>query len=356
MDTQGDSMNERLSEKIKVINILLAVSIVFLHAKNYVYYSGDDFFYHLSVNIQEFFIKYVFACAVPFLFFISGYLFYYNLKDKSLKDKIQSRVRTLLVPYLMWNVIATAYFVSMLYIPFLRGKFSIQNISGFSDIIKSVFFFKYNQINWFVFQLIIYVIMSPGLYYIIKNKITSFIFILILMAACLCKVEFGVFSITSYEPVLRVDCLLYYMLGAMSGYYLSNIISRKVYEKSHKSVIVSIILIIVSFMLISLPGQRYNFIAYCLQIVSIYQIIKMIDNNRIVNNLMEHIDAFFLLQTHYLVMYPMKKIVASLFGTSWAILPGYILCPVITIWFVYLIGGYMKKKQFRLYKILIGGR
>lgn len=47
--------------------------------------------------------------AVPCFFFISGYLFFNKLQDWSWgewKRKIKSRGRTLLVPYLLWNLIA----------------------------------------------------------------------------------------------------------------------------------------------------------------------------------------------------------------------------------------------------------
>ena len=46
--------------------------------------------------------------AVPFFFFVSGYYF---LKEKKLtlenwKNKIKKRISTLLIPYILWNIIA----------------------------------------------------------------------------------------------------------------------------------------------------------------------------------------------------------------------------------------------------------
>lgn len=55
----------------------------------------------------------------------------------------------------------------------------------------------------------------------------------------------------------------------------------------------------------------------------------MMDNNIISDVITKHIDVF-LLQTHYLILYPMKKIAATIFKQSWTILPSYIICSVIT--------------------------
>lgn len=47
--------------------------------------------------------------AVPFFFFSSGYFFFYKVKQWNIqcyKKKIEKRLKTLLVPYLLWNVLA----------------------------------------------------------------------------------------------------------------------------------------------------------------------------------------------------------------------------------------------------------
>ena len=47
--------------------------------------------------------------AVPVFFIISGYLFFQNItefKKEAYSSKVKSRIRTLLIPYLLWNFIA----------------------------------------------------------------------------------------------------------------------------------------------------------------------------------------------------------------------------------------------------------
>lgn len=47
--------------------------------------------------------------AVPFFFFTSGYFFFYKVREWNVscyKNKIRKRLKTLLVPYLLWNILA----------------------------------------------------------------------------------------------------------------------------------------------------------------------------------------------------------------------------------------------------------
>lgn len=64
--------------------------------------------------------------AVPLFFFISGYFYFYkteNFDGSTWRAKTRSRVKTLLVPYLVWNFISAAQF-------FLRWKFSPDGDAG----------------------------------------------------------------------------------------------------------------------------------------------------------------------------------------------------------------------------------
>lgn len=350
-------MNKKLSRCIKYINIILAIFIVILHSKNYVYYENNSELINITVKIEEFFTKYIFSCAVPFLFFISGYLFYQNIEEKSIYKKIKSRVTTLLIPYILWNIISTVYFVSMLYIPFIKNKISIEHIGGIKGLLQSIFLFKYNQINWFVFQLIIYVAISPIIYKIIKNKFLSVVLGGVLFCVSLIGIDTRFISVCSFKPVFRIDCLLYYFLGAIAGYYFKNIIMESANKTNKKSIIIAVLLILLSFLIVSINAHHFEIIAYILQIVALYILIKDIGELEIIEKISRHIDPFFLLQTHYFIMYPLKKIVAGMFyKISCSALISYFMCPFITILIIYIMGRWLKDKEFKWYRILIGGR
>ena len=100
-----------LSKTISFIRFPLIVGVVFIHSNM------------LVVNIQGTLIRYdrwpivaflmklfsvVFAdVCVPLFFFISGFLFFYkpDFTRGVYIDKLRKRVKTLLVPYLIWNFV-----------------------------------------------------------------------------------------------------------------------------------------------------------------------------------------------------------------------------------------------------------
>ena len=106
-------MNDSLlSRTISYLRFPLIVGVVLIHSNM------------LVVNIQGNMVRYdqwpvtkfvmtlfssVFAdISVPLFFFISGFLFFYNTEfsKETYINKIKKRIRTLLVPYLIWNFVA----------------------------------------------------------------------------------------------------------------------------------------------------------------------------------------------------------------------------------------------------------
>ena len=88
---------------------LLALMVVGLHVRPYYTTGTESFFdgtYEASVIII---FGILFSVAVPFFFLISGYFFFKVLNEWNYtiwKQKIKKRAGTLLLPYLLWNIIA----------------------------------------------------------------------------------------------------------------------------------------------------------------------------------------------------------------------------------------------------------
>ena len=65
-------------------------------------------------SIRIFMCHVISRAAVPTFFLISGYYFFYKIKDftfDNYKDKLKKRIRTILIPYLLWNAIAISKIV-----------------------------------------------------------------------------------------------------------------------------------------------------------------------------------------------------------------------------------------------------
>jgi hypothetical protein len=150
-------------------------------------YSSDDY---PVVYVLMLIKKALFSGAnVPLFFLISGFLFFYNVDFSTdvYKRKIRSRVKTLLVPYIVWNTLA----ILRALLPLVPGVPS--SLFSYSDPDKlnlsflnilSCYWYNYPGIYtdnvgyppfpinfplWYIRDLMIAVVFAPAVYYMIKR-------------------------------------------------------------------------------------------------------------------------------------------------------------------------------------------
>lgn len=117
--------------------------------------------------------------AVPLFFLISGYLFFKGLEnwDKQVYlDKMKRRARTLLVPYILWNILAVVFFYGYTVLrmrlkgePFISFPEQWQQWGGLRLFWDSDQGLPLNYSLWYVRDLIIFVIAAPLIYWILKK-------------------------------------------------------------------------------------------------------------------------------------------------------------------------------------------
>ncbi len=103
--------------------------------------------------------------AVPGFFFISGYLFFRNFTWKKLPQKWGHRIRSVLIPYIVWNFLYYIGYVAGSHLPWFQeliGKGVIP--FQLSTAIDAIIFFRYNYVFWYLFQLILLIGIAPLLY------------------------------------------------------------------------------------------------------------------------------------------------------------------------------------------------
>lgn len=183
---------ELLSSSISFIKFPLAVLVITLHAdlttKLYesIGYKDLQTFEPLYMQISWLFSRYIAYAAVPIFFIISGFLLFYNVQhyNKNIYlSKIRKRVKSLLVPYVLWNLI----YLMILYIcgqksflflevpDLFNGKLSVLQVLQF------VFIKPLDGPLWFVRNLFVMALLSPLLYWIVRKTkfmlpITLFVF------------------------------------------------------------------------------------------------------------------------------------------------------------------------------------
>lgn len=106
--------------------------------------------------------------TVPIFLMLSGFLFFLTADSmRSVAQKMKRRIFTVLIPFLAWS---TAYYVLFNAKASLLGSTEMEADWSPLGILKGIVFYKYAYAMWFMFILIGLVILSPVIYWILKNR------------------------------------------------------------------------------------------------------------------------------------------------------------------------------------------
>ena len=174
---------DRYSNAIAKLRFPLIVAVVLIHcnisdynvAAGHLY--GYKWFRLVAIHLMA-------EVAVPAFFFISGYLLYANdvFTWNQYGLKLRKRVKSLLVPYLLWNTIC---FLLVVALQLMKPDFRLLLHKSVADMQLKDFFFIYWDLGqveniagrpgpllgplWFLKELMILVIASPLLRYPLKH-------------------------------------------------------------------------------------------------------------------------------------------------------------------------------------------
>ncbi len=215
-------MDSIISKTISNLRFPLAVMVVYVHFfgakinnENELlspYYTFDSLY-----NIIRVYISYgLCQIAVPIFFLISGFLFYQNLEKwnwKVWKGKIHRRFYTLMIPYLIWNIVRYLFNI-------LPPGFHIFHHEGFQaaclwikDYTQPMMLWAMRDSTypihvpfWFIRDLMVMVVLTPFFYPLIKNKF---------LCRCLLGVLLVCYLLNLMPPIpgLSIESLLFFNLG-----------------------------------------------------------------------------------------------------------------------------------------------
>ncbi len=164
-------MNTRLSSTIDWLRLPLILFIILLHSYTAVKIPDDSYFKCIYL-----FALWLGETGVPGFFIISGFLFF-NSK-KTYKQKITTRIHSLLIPYIIWNSIILGMYIFTYIIGFpqaINGK----NIAYYTwiDYLRAYWdrgvFDNGNFVPilcplWYIRNLLILSLISPLIFYLVK--------------------------------------------------------------------------------------------------------------------------------------------------------------------------------------------
>lgn len=200
------------SRKISNLNSFLILLVLYIHT-----YFSEASGFPVARALQCFWgTNGISRVAVPLFFLISGILFFNNIEQ--LSDcfvKQRKRVSTLLIPYILWNIIFVLWYVVVQMVPIAGSFLNADYVDmvfghGALNAVKQLLYLPVGFHLWFLRDLIIMVTFAPVLFLLLKSlKWLSPVFVAIFMYALL-QVQF--FERIDYE----IYCLfgvVYFTLG-----------------------------------------------------------------------------------------------------------------------------------------------
>nr|WP_314754704.1 acyltransferase family protein [uncultured Prevotella sp.] len=348
-------MNKSISQTISFLRFPLIVGVIFIHT---VFVLPED------LKGYECF-KYMLGCftafSVPLFFIISSFLFFYDMKEFDMWKwfiKMKKRVRTLLIPYILWNLF---YLLFMLIVqvsfPNIMGgsRKMIYNYS-FLELIDSFWNFggMYHGMPilysfWFIRNLFILNLFAP-VFYLLLKKIPVVFFIISLVLFILNPFDFIATNMDWVKSVLFYGIGVFCAVNAIDFTDLRKLSSPFVF------------FVIVSIILLPFVPDTMRFYWYQVLLVigalTIPTIVrKGILNKKLrVNNFLAS-SSFFVYAFHLFIIIPFNRFWSTILPVNnWTASIMLVIVPFLVA-FISVCVYYVLKENFpKFTELIIGGR
>ncbi len=207
-------MDGKISKRISLLSFVMTLVIVVFHCQcqgDPTNFSTADVFLvdALSDNINTFGMV-----AMSYFFAITGFLLFNNLNFETYPKKLKKRLFSLLLPFLIWQIIFIGYKLC------LGAKYSI------GDLLSSIFLMSAkppNGVLWYVYAVFVLAVLSPIQLFIFKSKIAGKVSIIIISIASYILLKFTpsfAEGFVSYGYMAQIiDYLPAYCFGSYCGYW-----------------------------------------------------------------------------------------------------------------------------------------
>lgn len=171
-------MNEYLSRKITVLNMLCIFGTVVIH----LHHSDAEGYWFAGV-LQRSVGGYFWRFGVPLLFMMSGYLFFRNVESIfQIGRKLRTRIRSLVVPYVLRCLISFAFYAYMAVPPY-----SVVLERGFFGALIGIFVEPLHSTYhlWFLRYLMGFMLLTPVLWISLCRRWSAYAVLFAIILVCL---------------------------------------------------------------------------------------------------------------------------------------------------------------------------
>ncbi|MGC6177761.1 acyltransferase family protein [Lacrimispora sp. 38-1] len=337
--------------KVIWFTFLYSILVIWVHSYNAVLFLGKTTIAYRVDMLERFWGDTVAQIAVPGFFLISSYLFFRGFTMEKLWVKWNSRIRSILVPYIMWNLLYYLGYVIGSRIPFISRVIGKGRIPfNFQEAAQAVLHYSYNYVFWYLNQLLLLVLLAPVIYMAVRKKEIG----MFLLAGILAVIYMG-----GALPFLNLDALFYYTFGAYAAIHGKDIVERSF---SRKHIAVGAVLFLAACLAknIDIPGNVKGEIAastVCFRFLMPVSLWLMVPGRYLkeANDWMKQ--NFYLYATHFSVVRLINKTGALLLPPIPAVTIGlYIIMPVFCILFSCITSSFLRKYLSTVWCLFNGGR
>ena len=342
---------KRFRNKIIWFTFFFSVLVIWVHSYNAVLFLGNTRAASEIYALERFFGDQVAQIAVPGFFLISSYLFFRNFTLDRLWIKWNSRIRSVLVPYIVWNLLYYLGYVIGSRLPVVseiigKGKIPFH----FTVAADAVLHYTYNYVFWYLNQLIILVFLAPVIYLFIRQRLTGILLLTGTLAAIYC----GVFL-----PFVNLDALFYYSFGAFAA-----VLGRRFAEQpwSRKRLLTGFVIVAAGLFIkgVDLPGSIKGEVAATTVICRLFIPVGLwllVPEWLLGETKGWMKQNFFLYAVHFAMVRLINKTGALLLPAFPALPLGFfLLMPVLCVMFSYWAGLFLRRYLPVLWNLLNGGR
>lgn len=343
-----------LSDKIKIISLIAITMVIYIHTY---YTEGENYPYFMS--LQRFLGGIgISGIANPLFYLISGYLFFININSvHQCFPKIKKRFHTLFIPYILANTLAFILYSTLDGISRLSP--TLYNIINFHildwlqldliTLLKNIYWEPVAFQLWFIRDMILFVLLTPIIYYILKfssQRKWSSIILLFVLLLCYFATNLhviwmaiggiismsNIINIAEYHPTKKKDIVMYVSATVFLFFVVCNSFNIYTFEYGYA------IFGVMAFWLL------YDKIAkgrlFCTN-----------HNLAIACSL-----SFFIYLIHEPILLIFKKIPLLIFNNEIALTIYFLTVPIVFVTITIFIGNLLRKYIPKLFSIYVGGR
>lgn len=327
--------------KIRFVSYIAALTVLYWHAGNWVQFGQGE-----TSAAYSFEWSVISLCkwAVPFFFAASGYLFFHGFTMDKLLPKWKRRIKSLLVPYLIWNALYYLYYAVFLRIPFVQRVLMTEPVElSFSAALSGVFLHSCLGVMWYVELLMVFVLLAPVFYTLLRQRVLGGVCVLALFLLTAFSAPFPFsFAQMSWES------LFFYAAGAYLGLCFPGLCARNVPRPPRAAALAGLIALIAFSAFVAMPSvysALFIPLLWC-----------AVDGARVRERFV-YGTSFFLYASHMMLMQAPEKLQQLILPkTGSGAVAAYLTSPILTAALVLGLAYGMNRFAPRIYALLCGGR